>query len=523
MKFRKFFSLTLAVATTAAALPNLVGCRGGSTNGGGDIGAYYNTETGEIKVEEDVTIEFWLQTSEQSSKIYNAMVDNFRAENPNITVNMTEYNATNYQMTITNQAASGDLPDLFYVPDTEFYYWVSNDMLWDYSDYVKQAELDAIWKDSYERYLYNVETKTIGFSENSGLYGLPKDLGPYEFCCNVDLLKTVLNESNRLATVSGAKTYTFEEIEAEYLNDKDPMSWQELKDLGKILQPGCRSLEKWMLSGYEVHAALFSNDADFVSDDGSTSRVEEPQFAATYDFLHDIQFGDDRLMAGADGAGTDKGYTSFVGKKSIFSWLGPWNCATLWGTTSASDYFTNQIKLLPAPYGPGADNVFGTEDDGKSTCYIGSIGYCISAREKTTSVKKAAALKLAKYLCYDEETQRNFYSLGQQVPNIATMANGEYLAMTTVNSKGTQYPVNPVNLDVFVDVVDGFRDENDKVGGKARSLTRTLGSEWKTQWDKLVSQRKYYQNESMRASELVSAYKDTINKWLAKYNEELGR
>lgn len=528
-KGNKIAALGFALSMIMCSSFAFASCGGTGGDPNARIDEFYNSKTGEITIpaDQNVSIEFWLQFSNASEKIYTPIINQFMKENPNIRVKLVSANADSYLTNLDNQMLNY-VPDMFYVPDTDFLRFVSNDVLWDYTDYVTKDELDQIWQAGYERYTYDPAKKIpAGLDDGGRLYGLPKDIGPYAFCVNLDRFEEVFEAS------PSKNGMTLEEAEAKYLDDKNPMSWDDLLTIGGILRDGIDAMNEgvadsakknyWVLSGYEEHSALNSNDASFVTEDGSASRVAEPQFAATFDFMHDLQMGDKALMAGHNAkSGSSKGYTAFKAGNAIFSWIGAWDCASLWGATTASSYFQYKVKALPAPYGPGADGEFGTADDGKSVAYLGGIGYCISARDTTPPIKKAAALKLAKYICYDEDAQRSIMLHGQQVPNLKKMTYDEYLKIETVeDSDGVTHPVNPSNLSVFVDMLE-FTDENDKVGGAGRYEAKTLGTEWMTAWDSLVSRQSFYEKD-MKAADLVTIYKPTIDNWLTTYNGKIGR
>lgn len=472
----------------------------------------YINENGEIVIDEKVTIDFWGWGGQAEQDIYHNMSKVFMAQNPNITVNYTGYRSDIYMENLTNSVLH--LPDVFYMPDTEFYRWADSGNLWEYGKYVTANELSAIWEDGYERYYYDTTTRTVGKSANAGLYGLPKDIGPFQMCYNEDLLKKACEYS----------ALNYDNIKAEYLNETNPITWTKFIELGNLLKPYCDINQKKVLSHYELYSALYSNNADFVSDDGRTSRIEEPQFAAALDFMHSLAF-DYGLMAGSSGSTTTTGYNSFIGKISIFSFLGPWDCATLWGTTPASpNAFSASVKLVPVPYGPGADGVYGNDDDGVSTCQIGSMGYSISNRDTTSDVQRAASLKFAKWLCYNQDTQKELYKLGQQLPNIKTMATTDYVAFgsqTVKSYSGVEAPVNPSNLSVFIDVVNGT-SATDKVTGRQRTQCRTYSSTWKDDWGTAVSKYQFWNNASATGAGLVASFKDTLQARLNEYNKALG-
>ena len=240
--------------------------------------------------------------------------------------------------------------------------------------------------------------------------------------------------------------------------------------------------------------------------------------------MHSLAF-DYGLMAGSSGSNTTTGYNSFVGQNSIFSFFGPWDCETFWGVTSAEPNGMNfTVKMMPVPYGPGADGVYNTADDGLSCAQIGSAGYCISNKTTTTNLQRAAALKFCKWLTINEDAQRELYEKGTQLPNLKSMAQ-EYIdfgygTVTTYN--GNKIPVNPSNLSAFIDVVNGS-SETDRITGRAKHQTRILSNEYLSDWSKTVTSTRFWSDQTMTGAQLVAAYKDTLQSRINESNAKLGR
>ena len=410
------------------------------------------------------------------------------------------------------------------MPDTDFYQYAFNGVIWDFSDYVTNDELSDVWEAGYERYMYNSETKVVGNTLGAGLYGLPKDISTFQLCYNENLMKQAC-----AALETEDSEMSYEKVKAKYLDDKNPIKWSEFIEMGVKIQKYFNENRdkigtKFVLSHYELNAALFSNNADFFTDDGSGSRIDEPQFAASLDFMHSLahEYG---LMAGSAGSNTTTGYNSFVGKNALFSFFGPWDCENFWGVTSQDpDGKDFTVKMVPVPYGPGADGVYDTADDGYSAAQIGSAGYCISNKTTTTNIQRAAALKFCKWLTIQEEAQRELYRKGTQLPNLKSMAD-EYInfgqgTVTTYN--GQKIPVNPSNLGVFIDVVDGYSD-TDRVTGRAKPETRILSNEFKSDWSKIVNSTRFWADENMTGAKLVEAYRDILQSRINESNVRLGR
>ena len=482
-------------------------------NKNSNIDEWYNAETGEISVNEKVDIDWWTWGGNAAEEIFTNIAHTFSTEvDPNIQVHYTCLPSSSYLNTLAN--SSNDLPDLFFMPDTDFYQYAFNGVVWDFSKYITSNELSDVWEAGYERYMYNPSTKIVGNTEGAGIYALPKDISTFSLCYNENLMKDACDSLG----------LNYQSIKAEYLTDTKPISWAKFIELGLLIKPYCQANAKNFLSHYELNAAIFSNNADFFSDDGTKSRIEESTFADALDFMHSLAF-EHGLMAGSAGSTTTTGYNAFVGQTAICSFFGPWDCETFWGVTSANPNGMNfQVKMMPVPYGPGADRQYGTADDGMSCAQIGSAGYCISNKTTTSNLQRAAALKFCKWLTINEDAQRQLYIKGTQLPNLKSMAD-EYIAFgnkTVTTYNGNKIPVNPSNLSAFIDVVNGS-SETDRVTGRAKHQTRILSNEYLSDWSKTVTSTRFWSDSTMTGAKLVAAYKDTLQSRINESNAALGR
>ena len=491
-----------------------------------NIDKWYNAATGEIDIEENVEIDWWTWGGQAAEEIFTNIAQTFsKYVCPNIKVKYTCLPSSSYLMTLAN--SSNHLPDLFFMPDTDFYRYAYDGVVWDFSKYVTEEEISDVWEVGYERYLYNSETKIVGNTPGAGLYALPKDISTFSLCYN----ETEMKNACRYASKNMGPEYQgetnekyYNELKAIYFDDTKPMTWNDFIEVGKIIKPYCDENGKQVLSHYELNPAIFSNNADFLNDEGTESRIEEPQFADALDFMHDLAFKHE-LMLGANGSSTSTGYNSFVAQTSIFSFFGPWDCEEFWGVTSSNPNGMGfDVRIVPVPYGPGADKQYGTADDGMSCGQIGSAGYCISNKSTTTNLQRAAALKFCKWLTINEDAQRELYQKGTQIPNLKSMTD-EYIRFgygTVTTYSGKVMPVTPSNLSAFVDVVNGT-SETDRVTGRAKTETRILTNEFKSDWAKTVSDIKFWTRANATGAELVNAFKKTLQSRINESNAALGR
>lgn len=405
-----------------------------------------------IVTTETQTITFygWGDAPEQAN--YQRMINQFMEENPNIIVSYSADNASTYMTNLRNRA--NDLPDLFYMPDTEFLSWADSRRLLAIDSYFTSEELSDLWPESVDKYYYNRTTTLLGKANGGSLYGLPKDLGPFTLVYN----KTLMNQLMQDLTTE-QKAFINSKISATI-----PMTFQDFVDVLVLLDRNPND-NIFGVSHYEIQAAVYSNNADFFNANQSLQQITSPNFIQAMQWIADLTLVH-RVMPNADQQAATNGYQRFFTGNSVFSFLGPWDLNAIWNTSSI------EFDLLPVPVGPA--------EGARSTAWVGSMSYSVSASSRAPE----AAIRLAKFLSYNEAAQRRFYDLGQQVPNLVQMATNEYINNPIFTREGLDSHINlsrkqlPVSRGVFVDIIDGFTNETDLIGGKSRAQYYTYDSLW---------------------------------------------
>lgn len=144
------------------------------------------------------------------------------------------------------------------------------------------------------------------------------------------------------------------------------------------------------------------------------------------------------------------------------------------------------------------------------------MGYCIA----NTTVERGtagASLRLAEYLCMNEQAQRRFYSMGQCVPNLKDMAYNEYIPNSLGALEGRQEL--PENRALFVDILAGFDDADDKIGGKTRILYYTYYSDWRSGLEDTLNQSGVWTGTAT-AKDILESYEPTFQNDLDLMNAD---
>lgn len=392
-RFKKLMAGLLAIATTATVV--LTGCGGGDGGSSGDGGKSGN----------DVVITFagWGSLAEKQN--FTKMIDKFEETHPGVKVNYQHYPGTedDYMVKLVSNVAANKMPDVFYLPTDEFVEWASADRLLDMTDYLAKSENyeeGKIWEKAVDMYYYNSETGAVG--EDGGLYGLPKDLGPWAMVYNKTL---------------------FEQKGVALPDPVEPMTLDEFIDVAKKLTSGSGVEKVYGTANYTLESAVWSNNADYLSEDKKTITVDTPEFAEALQWVADLALVHGVAPTTSEAAASGW-FERWCNGKVGMAWMGPWDQPTFWESV------TFEWDIMPTPV---------NEETGKAISWLGSAALCVSASSKEAQV----AYELAEFLCMDEEAQKINYESGQAVPNIIEMAENDYLAMDKL----------PANKQVFLDIL----------------------------------------------------------------------
>lgn len=410
----KSFKLILALAAASFVL---AGCGGNEDPEGKTVVNFFG----------------WGAAEEQANFQY--LINKFMEENPDIKVVYEATDSGSYMNTLENKGKS--LPDVFYIPDYEFFAWADGGKLLPLDDYVTQEEIDAVWEQSISMYRYNRADFTLGKGK---LYGLPKDLGPYSLCFNTDMLDTAIAK----AALDG-KTIS-------YPSFTDPMTFTEFENYLVELKPylvSDKNIKGYGVSSYELMDAVWSNNADFFSADARTSRIAEQNFTDALQWIADLSLVH-HVMPTDSEQRAQNGYQRFLNEGCLFTFMGPWDLKAYW------ENIRFNFDVIPTPVGTAAGS--------KSTSWVGSVAFVCrnsfgsSAKEKA---KKEASVQLAKWLTFSETANRENYKIGQAMPNNIQMARNDFVNNVGLEGRKTL----PAHKQVWLDMVE----TTDKVTSKRRA------------------------------------------------------
>lgn len=199
-----------------------------------------NTNTVESKGK--TNIEFWGWGDDIEVQVFTKLVDKFNATHDDIYVNFTKRPSSTYSVDTLKQLQSRRAPDVVFVEDSKIKLWASDsiDVLEDLTPYIEKSsviDLSDIWEGQISRFIFDQDTfKT---TENSPVWGLPKDLGATVIYYNKDAIQSAgitIVEGKTAADVPADEAHGFYVKDGKaYFNNSISMTQTELVEMGKLL------------------------------------------------------------------------------------------------------------------------------------------------------------------------------------------------------------------------------------------------------------------------------------------------
>lgn len=360
------------------------------------IGAMFAGSLAVTNAQEQITLQFmgWGQPSEQ--EIFQAVIDEYEAANPNVTVEYINVPPGEFLQKLTTLAAAGDMPDVFYMADGWFASWVSRGQLLAIQEYMDPADLENIWPAALARYSY--DGTVVG---QGTLYALPKDLGPFVMVYNKDLF-----DAHGVAYPPTDGSWTWDQALEDY------------RALTEIAPDG--SVVSFGIGDIPPEAVIWSNGADFLNAERTEVTVDDPLFAEAIQWRADLA-NVHHVMPNQEDLASQGAWDMWLAGKIATFVMGPWDQPTFWELP-----FNWDIGVFPS-----------SPRTMTPAMWTGSMGYAVDAN----TPHPQEAVDLIRYLSVSEVGQRMFYQLGQQVPNRIDMATGEFL----------EFDKPPANRQAFLD------------------------------------------------------------------------
>ncbi|MCQ2741783.1 MAG: extracellular solute-binding protein, partial [Bacilli bacterium] len=314
--------------------------------------------------------------TEVERSILNAVLKGFKARYPKINVNITILG--DYEANYGNNISTGNVTDVYMVPDGAFTAWAGFNKMVNLTPYVNSSDLideTNIFGSVMNRYKYDSKNRKGGVGSQ---LCLPKDVGPIAMYYNKDILDAMGVEypaSDRILSIEEATTF-----------------WKSL-----IKKDKSGNITRYPTAGIGPEGLVWSAGGDFLNATRDGFPTEAKDIAALkkgYQFLQDA-YCKDSIMPPAD-------WTLGSSADALFSMQ---KVATCIGGRYLVTSFNNLDFNWGVAYVPSFD-----VDPGKNS-YSGSVGYAVS----TTSQHQLASWKLVEYIA-SREGQEILSATGFQIP-----------------------------------------------------------------------------------------------------------
>lgn len=371
------------------------------------------------------TLTFMFRGGDDEKKAYQEAIDRF-TEDTGVEVKMIVTSADQYAQKLQAAVAGNKVPDVFYIEQASLQSYVSSGVLMDITDQVAEqgVDLDNIWPYGVDSYRFD---GTVQGTSEGRLYGLPKDIGPFAFGYNADML---------------------EKAGIDRPDPDQPLTWDEwLTICQKLTQDtdGDGETDQWgtgLNVQWNSQAFVWSNGGDWTNEDHTQVTVDTPEFAEAIQYIADLtnEYG---VTPNPEQAQTLDTYQRFMAGEIGFFPVGPWDM-------SVYNDLDFEYDLMPWPVGK----------TGEPATWVGSLGIGVS----NTSSQPEDAVKLATYLSTDETAQQTLIDANVQIPNRIDTAQ-EWAA--EVEEDDT---LKPTNRQEFLDIAEDY--------GREMPASFTYGAEW---------------------------------------------
>ena len=299
---------TLAALTLAGVLA-LAGCSGGGSTTSPETSA---SEEGPITL----TMSGW---SLSTTPEFQTLVDGFKAIQPNVTINITEYDANTYEQLLLTDMTAKTAPDIITIKQAKYtYQWATGNQLMDVSDIVKA--------------LPSTVTGAASYAVNGTNYGVPYRQDSWLLFYNKDLF-----DKANVAIPDGKWT------------------WDDYANTAKTLYTNFQTAGIDAKGTYE-HSWQSTLQGFANAQKGDNTNPSGPYFSGDYSYMLpyyqrvlDLQDSGAQIAMG-DITTNKLTYQAQFGKQSTAMMLmGSWYIATLVSQQKSGDADTFTWGMAPAP------------------------------------------------------------------------------------------------------------------------------------------------------------------------------
>ena len=454
MKLRKVLAAGLCAAMTVTSM---AGCSVAKNEASSSDASTSTNLKGEGKDELHILI----YAQEHEKAAYEEQIKKFteahKDQIKNVNFEVTTQDEYNTKMTAA--IAANDLQDIFYIGPAAVKEYVDNGYCIPLDDYVGQTAVDNLWPEIKSAYQY--DGKEIG---KGSLYCLPKDLSCFAFAYNKDL---------------------FDKAGIDYPDPDKPYTYDEFLDVCKKLTKdtdGDGEIDQWGVANanaFGMTPYMYSNGVKFLSDDYKTVNLTNNKaLEDSFQFYTDLT-SKYKVTPSVEQDTAMGGYQRWLDGQIGFYACGTWEVAAFMDKAT----FPYDWDLCGWPVGP--------DGDGKSTTWLGTVGFAVSKTCKHPDLAAELITALSTDLDGQKALSGETTGKSMQIPNIKDYATGDW--KQAVKDGKIPYASN-------VDVIFGYIEGNDKYKGIFEETTYTPNNEW---WTTFLEGIPNVQNGSESASDYL--------------------
>ena len=342
-----------------------------------------------------VTISFMAWGAPEELAVWQQIVDDFQAANPNIKVNVEVSDWDSYWTKLKTLLAANTPPDVFAMDAPLYLDYQSRGVLLNIQPYIDKTSgfLDGFYPVTLEAYKLP-----------DGYYGMPRDFQTVVLYYNKDMFDAA-------GVAYPTADWTYDDLRTSAKN----LTIDKNGD-GTIDQWGFAS-DLWDMELFWSEA-IWSWGGEVINADHTQTLVGEPIAREAWQFMYDLMFTD-KSMPDTNTSG-QYGGDLFQAGIAAMTTIGHW---------AVPGYATTEFKwdVAPMPISPGG---------GRATS-VNSAGFVVAKDSKNAD----AAWEFIKY-CLSQTGQTRLTELGLAIPVLESVANSPvFLQQTMVN----------INQQVFLD------------------------------------------------------------------------
>jgi multiple sugar transport system substrate-binding protein len=372
-----------------------------------------------VRAQEPVQLTFVGWGGPEEIDVFTQLTETFNANNDDVQI-IYEHIPGDYVTALNTRVAAGTPPDIAYIPDGNFFSFVSRGLLVNLQPFVDASEVideEQLWPSALGRYRFDAETNTPGTGDT---YALPKDIGPTLVFINVEM---------------------FEEAGVELPDPNTPLTWDQVVEIGTRLTVDNQgrhpdeegfdpnNIVQWGVGDVFFENVVYGNGGRIVSEDGRTfvaasdpNTIDAIQWISDLDHIYNIRPTAETATSLGWGALFEQGRVAMT-------------TAGRWATTNFRNVLPFEWDVVPNFIGPSGElTTYPGEEGCTFSGWSGSVGLAIMANSQGEEHAELA-YRFIEFLA-GEEGQTEQAGLGFQIPNQRELAN------TDVFLQPDQYPAN---------------------------------------------------------------------------------